>query len=188
MPIRKVTPADELDVVECVNDMFAHLRGKGVSQPDWSRETYQAHQRAGFDVYVWANSAAANRIDGVCLYGVQNYMRDPDTEPKPWCYIPIVCVRASRLPTTALRQNGLERAIKHAIPDAVQRWAVVGVMAEYDAKWTELHDYLASWSQAQFEDSGELERCWLRNRPGLPELTARMAGVSEDGPVRGTVR
>jgi hypothetical protein len=98
-------------------------------------------------------------------------------------HIPILVVRASVLPTTAEKRTHLLRAIKLAIPDAANRLGCVGVFCEYDARWTELHDFLAIWDVAQFETPPSLpnipaiEVFYARFKPGLPQFTAQTAGV-----------
>ena len=178
MPIRRAVAGDAAGIASCVTQMYTYLRARNAFDEgiaDWTAATTRAFAQAGYDAFVYANTAAGGRIDAVCIYGVENH--DRGAGPEPWMAIKILAVRALTL-TEAIHELNTARALKLAVPDAVARLGAIGLTAEYTKGWTKLHDYLATWSTATFEDQGATERAWARFNPGLPEFTSRMAGVN----------
>lgn len=182
MPIRRAlnTAAEADGIAACVSAMYDYLRARdalseGVS--NWTRGTVVAWRQAGYEAFVYANSNAAGRIDGVCIYGRENHIRQPSIVPEPWMAVKVLAVRADLIPDDQHEVNTL-RALKLAVPDGLTRLGCVGVMAMYHQRWQRLHDFLATWPTAEFELLERDERCWIRAQPGTPAFNERVAGVS----------
>ena len=194
MPIRAAQPADAASIVTCVNAMWTYLRSNGRINPnvgDWTIATLQRLNNAGYKGWVYAT--AAGRVDAVCIYRIENRNHPIAGFPltanvAPWMTIPFLCVRPSVIAnTTAARRTYFWRALKLAIPEAVNSGGAVGIVCEYDARHQELHDLIAANfpATANFEvDSdeagfGATERCWLPIKStALPDFTAITAGIT----------
>lgn len=184
MPVRKAVAGDGAGIISCINDMWSYLRPRnalGGSTKDWTIKTLQAWQAAGYEGVVYANSKADGRIDSVTIGKIENHIHPPAVVSQPWLAIKIMAIRASSVPdNTAAHQRLLMLPLKVAIPDIVERVPdIAGVVCQYSATWQRLHNFLATWSRAEFEAMGESERCWLPILPGLPEFTPRAATIKE---------
>ena len=182
MPMRKARAGDRAGIIECVNQMWAYLRGKGAhldSISDWTIQTFTVFQQAGYQCVVYANTAAGGRIDAACVYGVENHVHPPSVISEPWLVLKIMAVRALTL-AEAQHERATLLPLKLVIPEGAQALGCVGLTAQYVKKWQRLHTFLATFSTAEFTDEGEVERIWMRFRdPSLPEFTTRTAGVTE---------
>jgi hypothetical protein len=184
MPMRKArtTTAEGNGIVSCINEMWAYLRSKGAhldSISDWNLATLQAFRAAGYQAVVYANSNAGGRIDAVCIYGVENHVHPPSVISEPWLCLKIMAVRALTL-AEAEHERATLLPLKLVIPEGATQLGCVGLTAEYVKKWQKLHDFLATFTTAEFVDQDVTERIWMRFRdPSLPEFTTRTAGVTE---------
>lgn len=186
MPIRKARTSDATSAASCITSMFAYMdaTAPGALSADvdrqWSASILRAFMASGgyLDTsWVWANSNAGGRIDAVLVGGIENH--DRGTGPQPWYVAKIAAIRAGVLAQVD-HDAALLRPLKLALPDAVQRFGAVGFMGEFPTAWGRLRTFLqtfASYSDEVRED-GLAMRVWMRFNAGLPELTARTAGLS----------
>ncbi len=172
MPIRRLTAVDRASAIDCARDMFEYLRSRGVDVPPFTLQMWQGWANTGHKNFAYVN--AGGRVDAVCVYRQQDIV-SPNNRRESWFCVPLLVVRPSVLATRAERETHMLRALKLVIPEASGAGAV-GIMCEFDARWTDLHDWLAQWPTAEFDGEG-VERCWLRFQPGLPAWTARTASI-----------
>lgn len=184
MPIRMAVASDAAGIIACVNQTWAYLRQRSAIAPvlsNWTIATLQGFQAAGYEAAVYANSNANGRIDGVVIFGVENHTRAPDVTPQPWVSIKVLAIRVNSIADTDGAHERLTMLpLKVVVPRAVSNYGAVGICMQYQANWNRLHNFLATFSMAQFEPGGDgTEWCWARLRPGIPEFTARAATVTE---------
>ena len=183
MPIRAAVAGDAASIATCINAMYGYLRTRNAlldGVVNWTAATVTAWGTAGYRAYVYAT--ASNRIDSVCIYGIENHDRGGGMEP--WMAIKILAVRAGIVADTPAEHERYSlRALKLAIPNAVTVNAVVGVVAEHDARWTRLDTFFGTWRSGtpdnvrEVSPDGTIVRHWVRVQPGLPEFTTRTASV-----------
>lgn len=192
MPLVKLTTLRDLrDARDVVNDMWVYLRTRipDMAARDLTLTDVQALRQQGYQAYGYRRAAAGNRLDGVAVWRVENLTHPPDLVPQKWAVIPYLCVRASAVNTAAEREKATFLALKRLIPDAIAA-GVIGIMCEYDVRWDDLHDFIATWPTAEFERRYELdvwgaatakghERAWIRFQPGTPDWNARAGAVTE---------
>lgn len=184
MPIRRAQVADAQGIVSCINEMWQYLRNRNALDgmtKNWTLRTLQGFAAAGYEAFVYANSNAGGRIDAVCIFGIENHDRN-GVGPQPWMAIKVLAVRAQTVADTDNVHEQLAlRAIKLAIPDAVSRFNCVGVVCQFAAGWTRLHNFLDTWTGStnvtEISPDGQTERRWLHVNPGLPQFNARTASV-----------
>lgn len=195
MPIRALVTADAASTVTCINEMFTYLRNKSsllANVGDVSATQLQRLRTLGYKGYGYDNGSG--RIDAACIFHVDAIDHPipgfPSTlnGPAPWMVIVYLAFRPSAMPDTlADHQTYFWRAIKLALPDAVNNLGAIGTRVEYDPRNQQIHNILANNfpTTAFFElipeispGWGDVERCWLPIVTGLPAFTAVTSGIS----------
>ena len=180
MPTRLATVADATVIITLINQTYNRLRAAnalpdGVS--NWTAAEVRGFLAAGYVPVVWENPLRpARRIDAMAWVGDENYVRTPDTDPKPWLAIKILALRMAALPTTASRERTMGALLKGIVRPAAAR-GLTGIVCDVPKDWTDLLAYLATWSQNTFDPAGPHSvRAWLRfQNAATPEFEARMA-------------
>jgi len=184
MPIRKARANDAAGAASCITSMYAYMDqvSPGALPEEltrkWTADMVTRFAASYIDTsWVWANANARGRIDAVLIGGLEHHDRGNGREV--WYVAKIAAIRAGVLAQVD-HDAALLRPLKLALPDAVQRFGAAGFMGEFSARWARLRAFLqtfAAYSEERSPD-GAIVRVWMRFQAGLPELTARTAGLS----------
>lgn len=167
--------ADARGIAECVNETYASLRPTlPAIFEDWTVQTVAGFRDAGCRAWVWERAS-----DGLILGCLVAAVEEHDGEP--WLAAKVLGIRMSELPDVGdNRELAVVRALKVAVQQSIAASGTVGVTMLLHPGFNRLINFLQrKFPAALREMEGDAIRFWGRHAPGLPEITAAAAGLSD---------